>query len=196
MVAEVPAPPPLGPLYATVVGGRLLRLTFDEPPALDSPQPPVPATGSGSVPGSGAGSDRLRDADGAAGIVAAVAEGVARWLATGDGCFAIPLDLDAVGEFRARVYRELCAVPAGERITYGELARRSERPGAARAVGRAMATNPWPLVIPCHRVVPAAGGVGNYAGGVGRKRWMLEVEAGAGGAPVAPAGGRPAQAGP
>ena len=65
----------------------------------------------------------------------------------------------------------------GEVITYGELARRAGSPGAARAAGSAMASNPLPGVIPCHRVVRADGSVGDYsAGGARVKRRMLEAE--------------------
>lgn len=190
VVVELPAPPPLGPLFATVSAGRLLRLTFDRPPG----------SGAGAdrrrQPGSDPGPGRPPHSDADREVVGLISAGIACWLATGDGQFSLPPDLDAVGEFRARVYRALGEVPAGERVTYGELARRSGHPGAARAVGRAMATNPWPLVVPCHRVVPASGGIGNYAGGVARKRWMLEVEAARAGAPAGRADGSTAQAGP
>jgi len=190
VVTEIPAPLPLGPLYVAVAGDRLVRLAFDQPPDPDGLRPWVPGLRpwvsglrpwvSGLrpwVPGPDPGHERPPLPAVGANLVAEIAEGVARWLATGDGHFPVPVGLDAVGEFRARVYRELRAVPSGAQVTYGELARRSGHPGAARAVGRAMATNPWPLVVPCHRVVPASGGVGNYAGGAQRKRWMLEVEA-------------------
>lgn len=68
------------------------------------------------------------------------------------------------------------AMPPGT-LTYAELAALVSRPGAARAVGRALATNPLPIIIACHRVLPASGGIGNYLGGTWRKRWLLEHEA-------------------
>ncbi len=78
--------------------------------------------------------------------------------------------------FQRRVWRALLEIPAGTAITYGELARRIGRPGAARAVGRANGANPVPLVIPCHRVV-AANGLGGYSGGGEKiKRRLLELE--------------------
>lgn len=81
------------------------------------------------------------------------------------------------GGFRGRALRACHLVHRGEVITYGELAARAGSPGAARAAGSAMAANPLPLVIPCHRVVAAGGRVGQYsAGGPGAKRHMLEVE--------------------
>ena len=79
-------------------------------------------------------------------------------------------------EFQRAVWRELARVGYGETISYGELARRVGRPGAARAVGRANATNPISLVVPCHRVIGASGALTGYAGGVERKRALLEME--------------------
>jgi len=162
VVVELVSAPPLGPLVAVVEAGRLVRLAFDVTPT----GVPVAAD---AIPG-----------------VADLRAGIARWLASGDGGFAEPDDLAATGAFPAAVYRALWGVPAGERLTYGDLARRAGHPGAARAVGRAMAANPWPLVVPCHRVVPAAGGIGNYAGGAARKAWMLAVEQAGGAAQAGP----------
>lgn len=89
----------------------------------------------------------------------------------------IPLDLD-VTPFEREVLELLRTIPPGEVVTYGDLARRLGKPGATRAVGNVCARNPAILVVPCHRVVPAAGGVGNYAGsgGAATKRKLLEVE--------------------
>lgn len=90
----------------------------------------------------------------------------------------LPLDLEGTG-FSAEVLQALREVPPGATVTYSELARRLGRPGAARAVGNACAANPFLLILPCHRVVPASGGYGNYAGhgGVETKRKLLEREA-------------------
>lgn len=79
-------------------------------------------------------------------------------------------------EFQRSVWRALCAVPWGERLTYGELGRGCGYDCAARAVGAAVACNPLAVVIPCHRVVPADGAVGGYAWGAWRKRWLLRHE--------------------
>lgn len=89
----------------------------------------------------------------------------------------LPLELEGTG-FSAEVLQALREVPAGTTVTYSELARRLGKPGAARAVGNACAANPFLLLIPCHRVVPSAGGVGNYAGhgGGATKRKLLERE--------------------
>ncbi len=99
-------------------------------------------------------------------------------LATGrDDLKDIPLDL-RVTPFEREVLEMLRNVPPGEVITYGDLARRLGKPNASRAVGNVCAKNPAILVVPCHRVVPAAGGVGNYggAGGPATKRRLLEKE--------------------
>jgi methylated-DNA-[protein]-cysteine S-methyltransferase len=90
---------------------------------------------------------------------------------------ALAIDLQLASGFRKTTLATLRAqVPLGTTITYGALARRAGKPRAARAVGTAMATNPLPLVVPCHRVVPSTGGVGNYGGGVPTKIALLELE--------------------
>ncbi len=92
---------------------------------------------------------------------------------------AARLDLNgAGGGFTERVYAALREVEAGRTVTYGELAGLAGSPGASRAVGRAMATNPLPLIIPCHRVLAAGGKPGGFsaAGGVATKRRILSLE--------------------
>lgn len=86
--------------------------------------------------------------------------------------------LENVPPFHRKVYRALCKVPAGKTVTYAELAKRVGSPGAARAVGQAMARNPWPIIIPCHRVVAGNGKLGGYSGrgGVATKRALLAIE--------------------
>ncbi|MGM5593567.1 MGMT family protein [Corynebacterium glucuronolyticum] len=70
----------------------------------------------------------------------------------------------------------MTAIPFGETRTYGQIAEAIGHPRAARAVGTACALNPVPLLVPCHRVVPAGGGVGNYAGGTAMKAALLGME--------------------
>ncbi len=98
----------------------------------------------------------------------------------GDGMALERLTVDlalASGEFQRRVYETLRGMaPAGATTTYGELAAAAGRPGAARAVGRAMAQNPVPIVVPCHRVLRAGGGLGGYGGGLSMKRFLLGIE--------------------
>ena len=90
----------------------------------------------------------------------------------------LPVDLALVrSQFRRAALTELRAgVPAGQIVTYGKLAERLGHPRAARAVGSACATNPVPIIVPCHRVVPGSGGVGSYAGGPELKRRLLAHE--------------------
>jgi len=89
-----------------------------------------------------------------------------------------PLEFPPASEFRRRVWEATVRVPYGQVVTYGSLAARVGRPGAARVVGQAMAHNPLPLVVPCHRVVSAGGGLGGFSarGGVGLKRRLLALE--------------------
>jgi methylated-DNA-[protein]-cysteine S-methyltransferase len=90
----------------------------------------------------------------------------------------LPVDLRlARAPFRREVLETLHReVGRGATISYGALAARSGHPRAARAVGTACARNPVPLVVPCHRVLPSSGGVGQYGGGVARKVALLELE--------------------
>ena len=86
-------------------------------------------------------------------------------------------ELDLAGsDFDRQVWRALVEIPWGETVTYGELAARLGKPGAARAVGSANGRNPIPILVPCHRVV-ASGGLGGYSGGLDVKRWLLAHEA-------------------
>jgi methylated-DNA-[protein]-cysteine S-methyltransferase len=78
--------------------------------------------------------------------------------------------------FQLQVWDILREIPFGETMTYGEVARRVGRPGSARAIGSAVGRNPVGIVIPCHRVVGAGGALTGYAGGLDRKRWLLDHE--------------------
>lgn len=89
----------------------------------------------------------------------------------------LPLDVRGTA-FQHRVWRALREIPAGETITYAQLAARIGVPGSARAVARACATNEIAIAIPCHRVVRSDGGLSGYRWGVERKRRLLDEEAG------------------
>ena len=89
--------------------------------------------------------------------------------------FDLPL-APAGTPFQRRVWAELASIPQGKTVTYGELARRVGHPGAARAVGAAVARNPISIVVPCHRVVGSDGTLTGYAGGVARKAFLLALE--------------------
>lgn len=90
--------------------------------------------------------------------------------------FELPFDLRTAPAFHRVVLDELARVPFGQTTTYGALALRVGRPGAARAVGGAMNRNPLPVVLPCHRVVGSSGRLTGYAGGLAVKRALLEHE--------------------
>ena len=109
---------------------------------------------------------------------AAVRDALSAYLEGDDDRLEIPVDLRLVrSPFRRTVLETLHRdVGRGQVVTYGALADRSGNPRAARAAGSACATNPVPIIVPCHRVVPGAGGVGSYGGGPARKRALLELE--------------------
>lgn len=112
-------------------------------------------------------------------VVAAGAAAIQRLLAGAAEDFAfLPLDLDGVPDFDRRVYEVALAIPVGETRTYGAVARAIGEPDAARAVGRALGANPFPIVVPCHRVLAAGGAIGGFSapGGVATKRRLLAIE--------------------
>jgi len=92
--------------------------------------------------------------------------------------FDLPLDLSLSRGFRQLVQRHLPEIGYGQTRTYGQVAALVGNPKAVRAVGTACATNPLPLVVPCHRVLPASGGPGRYVGGQEAKVTLLTLEAG------------------
>ncbi|MCK4277043.1 MAG: methylated-DNA--[protein]-cysteine S-methyltransferase, partial [Phycisphaerae bacterium] len=90
--------------------------------------------------------------------------------------FTVAIDLSGIPPFHRKVLTAARRIPYGRTATYGELARRAGSPRAARAVGQAMAHNPVALLIPCHRVVAAGGGLGGFGGGLALKRRLLALE--------------------
>lgn len=90
---------------------------------------------------------------------------------------AFHLPLDAAGTaWQTAVWSAMSAIPYGETVTYGEIARGLGRPSAARAVGHAAGQNPLPIVVPCHRVIGADGGLRGYGGGLDAKQRLLALE--------------------
>jgi len=88
--------------------------------------------------------------------------------------------------FQQRVWAELRLIPAGQTLSYGELARRVNSPDASRAVGAANGSNPVSIIVPCHRVIGSNGKLTGYGGGIERKRWLLDHESAHLGAPRLP----------
>ena len=93
--------------------------------------------------------------------------------------FDLPLDTRLARGFRGEVQQHLARVGYGRTATYREIAADLDRPGAVRAVGTACATNPLPLVWPCHRILRSDGGLGGYRGGLAAKQRLLEMESAA-----------------
>ena len=91
---------------------------------------------------------------------------------------SVVLDERGLDGFRQRVYTATREIGPGTTATYGEIARAIGEPGAARAVGAALAQNPFPIIVPCHRVLAATGALHGFSapGGIATKRRMLEIE--------------------
>ena len=111
--------------------------------------------------------------------IAAAAARIAAFLAGAQDDFAdLALDMADAGAFEREVYRETRAIPAGSTATYGAIAERLGDPAQARAVGQALGRNPWPIIVPCHRVTGADGKMGGFSapGGRATKLKLLEIE--------------------
>jgi methylated-DNA-[protein]-cysteine S-methyltransferase len=110
--------------------------------------------------------------------LAATRDALSAYFEGDDDTLDLPVDLQLVGApFRRQVLETLHReVGRGDVVTYGKLAERSGRPRAFRAAATACARNPVPIVVPCHRVLPSGGGIGNYGGGAERKLKLLQLE--------------------
>jgi len=89
--------------------------------------------------------------------------------------FTLPLHFEGTA-FQERVWREIAAIPYGKTVSYSQLAHRAGKARAIRAAGTNTGRNPLAIVVPCHRVLTKGGSIGGYAGGLGRKRYLLELE--------------------
>lgn len=152
---------PVGPLLLAATGRGLLRVSFDPEPEQEL--------------------ERIARLAGPRVLRAPAALGTAEreldeYFAGRRRAFDLTLDLRGTTGFAETVLHELAAVPYGTTTTYGELAARAGRPGAARAVGTIMNRNPVPIVLPCHRVIGATGSLVGYGGGLERKDWLLHLE--------------------
>ena len=142
-------PSPFGPLGITVSDAGVRAVDFGHAaPAADDGDP---------------------DGEVAAAIEAYCAGEVARLA-------EVPVDLDGLPPFRRAVLDALHGLPAGELISYGKLGAEVGRPGAGRAVGQAVGTNPVPVIVPCHRVIASDGSIGGFGGGLDIKRRLLAHE--------------------
>jgi methylated-DNA-[protein]-cysteine S-methyltransferase len=90
--------------------------------------------------------------------------------------FELPIDWRLLRGFRGQVLKATARIPFGSVSSYREVATRAGSPNAYRAAGNALGSNPVPIVVPCHRVLHAGGGLGGYTGGLERKRFLLELE--------------------
>ncbi|MFG2191021.1 methylated-DNA--[protein]-cysteine S-methyltransferase [Streptomyces sp. NPDC048639] len=184
---------PIGPLLLAATPGGLVNVVFhadeetarkarerlsarlgaDPVEAGSSAEGSGPAEGSGAVP-DGRGAEERTSADR---VLAQAVDQLGAYFAGTLRAFALPLDWSLSGGFNRRVLRELAdGVPYGTVVGYVDLAERVGEPGAARAVGVAMGSNPLPVVVACHRVVESDGGIGGFGGGLETKRALLALE--------------------
>ncbi len=145
---------PLGPLYLVASQAGLCAIGLSQE---DLPGP-------------------LTDARRDAAALAPVAAQLRAYFAGERRDFDLALDLRRLTPFQTSVLQATCNIPAGTVWTYGQVARAVGKPQASRAVGQALARNPIPIVIPCHRVVASDGSLGGYGGGLATKRWLLQLE--------------------
>lgn len=152
---------PVGPLLVAASARGLLRVSFDPDPERELEQL-----------GRLAGPRVLR----APKAVDNVRRELDEYFEQRRDTFDLTLDLRDLTPFSVRVLGELALVPYGRTATYGELAVRAGKPGAARAVGMIMNRNPVPIVLPCHRIVGSTGALVGYGGGLDRKVLLLRLE--------------------
>jgi len=157
--SHVVAPSPIGPLTIVAQDGAIVALYMDT-------QRHAPGPEAFGPPG-----------DPAEEPFATAAAQLAGYFAGRRTSFDLPL-APAGTEFQRRVWAGLLAIPYGQTISYGELARRIGSPAASRAVGLANGRNPIAVVVPCHRVIGSDGSMTGYGGGLDRKRFLLALERG------------------
>ncbi len=171
-------PTPAGPLRIHGEGGRLTRIEFvnREPNVATQPEAgPAPAPGSATAPAPDPATGPAPDE--ATGRLLDEAERQLTAYFRGERTsFELPLAPTGT-PFQEAVWGALRTIPPGETLSYGALAARIDRPGAARAVGSACGRNPLPIVVPCHRVVGSNGHLGGFGGGLDWKRYLLALEA-------------------
>ena len=160
---------PVGPLTLIAAGPALAGVYLDA-------QRPLPAAVARAAQAGRRGPD--------AAPLAAAASQLAEYFAGQRTAFDLPLAI-AGTEFQRRVWAALREIPYGRTVSYGELARGIGRASASRAVGLANGRNPLSIVLPCHRVIGSDGSLTGYGGGLGRKRFLLDLEQRVSGATLA-----------
>ncbi|NGN68144.1 methylated-DNA--[protein]-cysteine S-methyltransferase [Streptomyces sp. A7024] len=157
---------PIGPLLLAATAEGLVKIGFHAEPAAAEAMEAGLRERLGGQP-SDAGADHI----------AAAGAQLDAYFAGELRHFELPLDWSLSRGFNSEVLHELAArVPYGTVVGYQFLADRVGEPGAAQAVGRAMGSNPLPVVVPCHRVVESGGGLGGFGGGLETKRRLLAIE--------------------
>ena len=160
VIARVALETPLGPVYLEFSAARLKKLTFAEENA------PWPGASARLTPEKDLPKETLK-------VWRQVVQALEDYFGGKPVSFEdLPLALEG-GPFHLRVWQELQKIPAGETVSYREMARRLGNPKAARAIGQACGANPVPLIVPCHRVIASNGALGGFSSGLERKRWLL-----------------------
>lgn len=155
---------PIGPLLVGATGSAVVLCDFAERPMIGAQQAAVRRRIGPIEPGDAPLLQRLEAQ-------------LAEYFAGRRRGFELPTDAPG-SAFQECVWAQLRAIPYGATMSYRELAARSGAPAASRAVGRANGSNRLAIIIPCHRVVAASGGLGGYGGGLPAKEWLLALEAG------------------
>lgn len=149
----------IGPLYLAVSADGLNRVGFKQPEANFIAQlDPMART------------ERSRDA------IADVADQLTDYFSGRREVFNLQVDWRGVGDFQRRVLEASLDIPRGHTLTYQQVAKAIGKPKSSRAVGQALARNPVPVVVPCHRVLGSDGSLHGYAGGLERKEILLRLE--------------------
>ncbi len=162
---------PLGRIYLLAEGESLVYAGFAHP-LHDKPRIPVLLRKVLET----AGGSRLQEAqDSPTGVLRTAAAELNEYFAGRLREFTVPLALYGT-PFQKRIWQRLLEVACGSTVTYGELAAAAGYPRSVRAAGTAVGMNPLSIIVPCHRVLPAAGGVGTYGGGPERKAELLRIE--------------------
>jgi methylated-DNA-[protein]-cysteine S-methyltransferase len=153
---------PLGPLTAMVTEIGLVRLSYGGE-TIDQQLDELSARISPRILRHGTRTDEVR-------------RQLDEYFAGDRRAFDVPIDWRLVRGFAGAVLQATAAIPFGSVSSYRAIADRAGSPNAYRAAGNALGSNPVPIVVPCHRVLHAGGGLGGYTGGLDRKRYLLELE--------------------